>query len=271
MKNPNEVKLSVKNDNDFVINQHYSLPSSVIKNFKNSAGKVHFFYKYYDQVALFKEPRDKEFCIRRAWDQTNEDQMANIEENFSKIAQNIISGKITKFDDVTRHRISEMSAMLVSRFNVAQKEIHERSSIIYDLSGYSSRKELEQQELNDRKSNKNLANKVVTINPNEDGSIDSHLLKGWFYSQAYSHYFFYELKNEKEEWQIFKISNDREFIVPDKLPLGLIIISPKIALYSSRLLTLFFGLSQNCLVDTINIWSKDNCVEFYFCHDPSKC
>ena len=96
-----------KNPHGLAIYQH-CFPSQSIDRFADESGFVDV-----KRVGLNKAFKAKSsnriFCVQRAWDHRSETGfMKDIEDDFQRIAKNIIAGSKTEFSDKENRKITEM-------------------------------------------------------------------------------------------------------------------------------------------------------------------
>jgi hypothetical protein len=103
-----------------VINQH-TFPAKSIARFAGSSGRVQLQMTAGKLIRQAK-PTDSIFCARRAWDHASEVKFAKkIEDDFQRLADLIIQGQFSSFNEEQKYVVSSFYALWVARSQIREK------------------------------------------------------------------------------------------------------------------------------------------------------
>jgi hypothetical protein len=108
------------NPQQLAINQH-TFPAKSIARFADSSGRVQLQITA-DNFVRRAKPSDRIFCARRVWDHASEVGFCNgIEDNFQRLAERIIAGRVSNLNGEQRHIVSSFYALWLARVQIRER------------------------------------------------------------------------------------------------------------------------------------------------------
>jgi hypothetical protein len=105
------------NPHRLAVSQHV-FPSKSIARFAGSDGRVHLHTRQGNLIRRAK-PTDSIFCVTRAWDNGSEvGFIKKLEDDFQRLAESILEGRVSSFDGERTHIISSFYVLWMARAEI---------------------------------------------------------------------------------------------------------------------------------------------------------
>jgi len=240
-----------RNPNRLTINQHV-LPAKSIERFTNRSGRVLLHDLRRGREILVK-PDNSFFCACRAWDERAETgYMKCIEDEFQKIVDSILNGRIAVLAPEDKAAVDRMYALWHMRSRCRELEWQEQQ-----LKGVGGSDLTKEQEENLEK------NGYVFVR--RGGRMPARQLNGVVLQMRIFNYA-RDLAARVSRWGIISAQSG-EFIVPDIPVHGIIPLTPRLALVQSAP----DGMIVERNVAEINSALRATSRDYFFARDLSSC
>lgn len=244
------LKPQKKNPHRFTIRQHV-FPSASIARFVKSNGRVSLFDIETNKLREAKS-NDALFCAKRAWDHRAETQfMKQIEDDFQTVAEKIIGGTLTTFDDNDKHAVNLFYALWYVRSR--QRSL---TTVEIQAKGLLGSSLTPEQEENLEKNGYAFAREGGRFMSHQLNGIRIQVATGAFARQFLS----------ASNWGIINSQNG-EFIIPDVPSYYVIPILPTLCLMNPSP----SGTMTEQNVAEINRSVRAASQRYFFAHDLSLC
>jgi hypothetical protein len=104
------------NPHRLAVRQHV-FPSKSIARFAGSDGRVHIHTRP-DNLIRRAKPTDSIFCAQRAWDHGSEVGFKKLEDDFQRLAESILEGRVSSFGREQTHIISCFYGLWMARAEI---------------------------------------------------------------------------------------------------------------------------------------------------------